>query len=146
MEIEGMIIRDLGEIGGISKAGNQWKKHQWLLETLGQYPRKVKIDVFGEKTNTLVFEVGKSYVIQVDVESREFNERWYTDIQAYAARLSENQGMGMPQTGAPQFEQPVAPAQPTFAQPEQPVVPSQNPFGSQTPDFAAGDSSEDLPF
>ena len=141
-----MIIRDLGEIGGISKAGNQWKKHQWLLETLGQYPRKVKIDVFGEKTNTLVFEVGKSYVIQVDVESREFNERWYTDIQAYAARLSDNQGMGMSQPGTPQFEQPMAPAQPAFAQPEQPVVPSQNPFGSQTPDFTAGDSSEDLPF
>lgn len=141
MEIEGMIIRDLGLLEGVSKAGNPWKKHEYVLETLGQYPRKVKFTVFGERTNTITFELGKSYVIQVDVESREFNERWYTDITAYAARPSEapagSQGGFAPQA-------PAAPANPFASQPQQPAG---NPFAQpQAPSFAPGDNQEDLPF
>lgn len=142
MEIEGMIIRDLGPSEGISKAGNPWKKHEWLLETAGQFPRKVKFTVFGDRTNTVTFEVGKSYIIQVDVESREFNERWYTDLTAYSARQTDNT-MNMQQNPetvqTPQFAQPAANS---FTQPAQPAA---NPFGT-TPDFSQSDSQEDLPF
>ena len=150
MEIEGMIIRDLGLQEGVSKAGNPWKKHEWVLETTGNYPRKVKFHVFGEKATTLTFEQGKTYVIQFDLESREFNERWYTDVSAYAARQVEN---GMPgQMGAPGTAFPPAggPA-PVYSQPAAPApaaepAPSQNPFQNSQVDFAAGDSTEDLPF
>ena len=148
MEIEGIIVRDLGEIGGISKAGNQWKKHEWVLETLGEYPRKVKFTVFGNKMDVLKFEMGKTYVIQVDVESREFNERWYTDVNAYAARLSEQQAGVQAQNAIGQTPQnPYAePAAPAFgAQPASPA-PSQNPFANTNVDFTDGDATEDLPF
>lgn len=91
MEIEGKIILDLGETGGISKAGNNWKKHEWVLETLGQYPRKVKFHVFGDRADNIRFELMKNYKIQVDVESREFNGRWYTDLNCYNAQeVGEN--------------------------------------------------------
>lgn len=137
MEIEGMIIRDLGQLEGVSKAGNPWKKHEWVMETLGQYPRKVKFTVFGEqRVSTLTFEVGKCYAVQVDLESREFNERWYTDVNAYSARPIEGQLPG----GVPQPTQ--QPTSPAFPQPE---VPASNPFGAR-PDFSQGDSQEDLPF
>lgn len=138
MEIEGMIIRDLGRSEGVSKAGNPWQKHEWVLETTGQYPRKAKFDVFGEKCNTITFEMGKSYVIQVDVESREFNERWYTDLHCYAARPIEA-GAGVNQAPVQQNNnvQPPFPAQPQAG----------NPFGAQpAPDFSKTDSQEDLPF
>lgn len=140
MEIEGMIIRDLGQFEGVSKAGNPWKKHEWVLETIGQFPRKVKFTVFGDRTNTITFELGKTYNIQVDVESREFNERWYTDLTAYAARLVE--------TGA---AAPVAPqATPTNPYAQSPAStfsqPSDNPFGEQKPEFTQGGAEEDLPF
>lgn len=93
MELEGMIIRDLGETGGTStRTGNPWRKHEYVLETLGQFPRKVKFDVFGDRCSTLTFEMGKKYVVQVDAESREYNERWYTDLRAYAARESVDGG------------------------------------------------------
>ena len=144
MEIEGMIIRDLGETGGVSKAGNQWKKHEWVLETIGNYPRKVKFHVFGDKADTLMFELGKTYVVSVDVESREFNERWYTDVSAYASHLSEQPGQVQPQNP---YSQPAAPAFASQSDPSSPV-PGQNPFAGNGVDFSADspDSTEDLPF
>lgn len=138
MEIEGMIIRDLGQFDGISKAGNPWKKHEWVLETIGQYPRKVKFTVFGDRVNTMTFELGKTYVISVDAESREFNERWYTDLTAYASRLSENQNNG---PEGPTFSQPTAPA----SQPA-PAAQAPNPFKAPEADFTTADPQEDLPF
>ena len=33
MEIQGKIIQILPEQGGISKAGNEWKKQEYVLET-----------------------------------------------------------------------------------------------------------------
>ena len=143
MEIEGMIIRDLGQFEGVSKAGNPWKKHEWVLETIGQFPRNVKFTVFGDRTNTITFELGKTYNIQVDVESREFNERWYTDLTAYAARLVE---AGTSVQSVPQASQ-AAPANP-YAQASAPTFsqPSSNPFGEQKPEFSQGGAEEDLPF
>ncbi|MCM1369409.1 MAG: DUF3127 domain-containing protein [Candidatus Amulumruptor caecigallinarius] len=88
MEIEGVIIMDIPLVEGVSKAGNPWKKKEWVLETPGQYPKKVCFNTFGERCDTLRFEVGKSYVVSVDLESREFNGRWYTDVRAYAMRES----------------------------------------------------------
>ena len=62
-----------------------------MLETFGQYPRKVKFDLFGDRIDQVRLEAGKSYKVSVDAESREFNGRWYTDLRAYAA-----QEMGAP--------------------------------------------------
>lgn len=117
MELEGKIILDLPLEEGISKAGNPWKKKSWVLETNGQYPRRVKFDVFGDRVSTLTFELNKNYIISVDAESREFNGRWYTDLRAFSARESEMAPQG------PQFSQPQQPAAPqqTYQAPAQPA-------------------------
>lgn len=146
MEIEGMIIRDLGQLEGVSKAGNPWKKHEWVLETTGQFPRKVKFTVFGERTNSITFEVGKSYAVSVDIESREFNERWYTDVMAYGARPLDMPNVSGPvQGGYPQQVQgpQFTPQGPGAYEP--PVSAGGSTFGGSS-DFSQGDSQEDLPF
>ena len=74
MELDGKIILDLGMQTGTSKAGREWKKREWVLETFGQYPKKVKFHVFGDKADTIGIEVGNSYTLSVDAESREFND------------------------------------------------------------------------
>lgn len=139
MEVEGKIIMDLPEEGGTSKAGKLWKKKAWVLETFGQYPRKVKFDFFGDRVDSNRLEVGKVYKISYDIESREFNGRWYTDIRAYAS-----QEVGQPQA-TQQYSQPQqfgapaapAPAADPFAGP---VPPANDPFA------AGGADSDDLPF
>ena len=154
MEIEGMIIRDLGLFEGVSKAGNPWKKHEWVLETVSQYPRKIKFTVFGDKVNTINFELGKRYVIQVDVESREFNERWYTDLTAYNYRpLEDNTNIEQSATGPNIYTGNPGgnriPDNPYKQDSTQSVI--SNPtssaatFGGSS-DFSQVDEQEDLPF
>lgn len=85
MEIKGKIIAKLDLQTGISKAGNQWQKQEYILETLGDYPRKVKFDFFGERVTEYPLEVGDMVTVGYDIESREFNGKWYTDIRAFRA-------------------------------------------------------------
>lgn len=129
MEIEGKIIFDLPLQEGVGKSsGKPWRKKEWVLETPGMYPRKVKFHVFGDRVDQpdLQFVVGNSYVCQCDVESREFNGRWYTDLNVYSARPidqltspvgAQPQGFGAPATGfgaAPAAAAPAAPAADPF--------------------------------
>lgn len=134
MEIEGKLIQDLGIQEGISKANNPWKKQEWVLETTGAYPRKVKFTVFGERRiEELKLICGESYRISVDVESREFNGRWYTDVNAYGAvRLDGT--MPPPPYGS----QPAAQTAPFNAQPIGNAA--VNPFP------ADDNNTDDLPF
>lgn len=137
MEIEGKIILDLPEEGGTSaRTGNPWRKKSWVLETFGQYPRKVKFDLFGDRIDSIHIEAGKSYKVSVDAESREFNGRWYTDLRAYAAQEMGDQNPGGFQ------QQPAAPA-------VTPQAPAANPFGNTTANadpFATSNETDDLPF
>lgn len=141
MEIEGTIIFDLPLQEGVSKAGNAWKKKEWVLETTGNYPRKVKFTVFGaDRVDRMPFEVGKMYAVQVDLESREFNGRWYTDVNAFSARPLD--GAAATQGGFSQggFSQP----EPQFGAPAAPAASAPAP----APDpFAGSDNNtDDLPF
>lgn len=129
MEIEGTITQYLGRQSGVSKAGNEWKKDEYVLETPGTYPRKVKFTIFGDRCENMKCELGKSYVLTCDVESREFNGRWYTDVNVLSVRELDS-SMG----GAAPVQQP---AQSAAA----PAPQAPNPFGAP-----AEDSSDDLPF
>ena len=151
MEIEGKIINFLGEQSGTSKAGNPWRKKEWVLETFGNYPRKVKFHIFGDRCNTINLEPGKDYVLSFDLESREFNGRWYTDVNVYAARDytgQQPQSFGTPQAGA--FNQGYQSQTQGYEQPANMQFGGNQQAGYQVnPDqFAptAGDSDEDLPF
>ena len=146
MELNGKIIIDLPMQTGTSKAGNPWKKKEWVLETFGTYPRKVKFHIFGDRADAIHFEVGKDYTVSFDLESREFNGRWYTDVSVFAAREYSDpnapQGYGTAPQGAP-----YGAPQPAYA-PQMAPAPAQ-PFGAAPqPTFTqpANGPEEDLPF
>lgn len=85
MEISGKIIQAFDKIEGVSKAGNAWKKREYVLETHDQYPKKVFFNFFGDRVDQFPLSVGEEVTISFDIESREFNGRWYTDIRAWKA-------------------------------------------------------------
>lgn len=86
MEIKGTIIQVLPEVSGTSKAGNAWKKREYVLEnTEGQYPRKVAFTCFGENADRIQLAVGDQVNMFFDIESREYMGRWYTDIRCWRA-------------------------------------------------------------
>lgn len=141
MEIQGKIVILYPEVSGVSRSGNEWRKREFVLETPGMYPKKVCITLFGDRSDVLnSFEEGQEVTVQVDIESREHNGRWYTSVNAYridhgyqtstAAGNSATYMGDVPQAqrkGAPSFS-------------EQPTTDASNQFSEQR---GGGD---DLPF
>lgn len=84
MGIVGKIIQVLPLQEGIGKTGNPWKVQGYVLETQEQYPRKVQFEVFGEdRIKNNMCNVDDIVTVSFDIESREFNGRWYTSIRAW---------------------------------------------------------------
>lgn len=85
MEIKGKIIVALPEVSGTSKAGNAWKKREYVLETQETYPKRVFFNFFGERVDQYPLNIGDVITLSFDIDSREFNGRWYTDIRGWKA-------------------------------------------------------------
>jgi hypothetical protein len=82
MEITGKIVQILPEETGEGKNG-PWKKQNFILETQEQYPKKVCITVWGDKVNLQNFGENEIVTASINIESREYNNRWYTDVKAW---------------------------------------------------------------
>ena len=82
MEIAGNIIQILPLQSGQGKSGT-WKKQEFILETPGQYPKKVCLNLWGEKVDEIKIAVGDKITASINIESREYNGRWYTDVRAW---------------------------------------------------------------
>lgn len=113
MEITGKIILALPEMSGTSKAGNAWKKREYVLETQETYPKKVHFDFFGERADQYPLNVGDVIKLSFDIESREFNGRWYTSIRGWKSEPATAAApAGMPADASAAFPTPAAPAAP----------------------------------
>lgn len=140
MEIIGKIIVALPEVSGTSKAGNAWKKREYVLETVETYPKKVHFDFFGERADQYPLNVGDEIKLSFDIESREYNGRWYTSIRGWKSEPA--QAAGAPVAGPatmPGQAYPNAPVPPAMAAPAIPT-PAADPFAAQ------GNANDDLPF
>ena len=142
MDIVGKIIQVLPlQSGTSSRTGNAWQLQSYVLETQEQYPRKVCFEIFGEeriKNNPC--NIDDLVTVSFDIESREFNGRWYTSIRAWRVQQGDMTS-AQPATAAPQpaAASAVAAAPATAAQP----APAAN---TQVFDASADDESGDLPF
>lgn len=109
MEITGKIIQVLPPVTGTSKAGNQWKKREYVLETQETYPKKVFFDFFGERADQYPLEGGQTIKLSFDIESREYNGRWYTSIRGWKAEHLDAPATGAPVDNFPPVDFPPAP-------------------------------------
>jgi hypothetical protein len=82
MEITGTVVSLLPMQTGQGKNG-VWKKQEFILETPGQYPKKVCLSLWGEKVDENRIAVGERITASINIESREYNGRWYTDVRAW---------------------------------------------------------------
>ena len=82
MEITGKIVDIREEKSGQSAKGT-WRKQECILETGGQYPKKVCFMAWGDNIDQFAIKQGDELVVSIDLESREFNGRWYTDVKAW---------------------------------------------------------------
>lgn len=128
MEVIGKIIHVLPLQSGTSQAGNQWKKQEYVLETEDAYPKKVCFDFFGDRVDQFPLAIGDRVRLNFDIESREYQGRWYTSIRGWKAEKIDAQAMA------------AAPA--PMAAPQQAVL---APPPAMT-DFTQTSDNDDLPF
>ena len=98
MEITGTVINILPEQNGEGRNG-PWRKQEFIVETEGMYPKKVCIAVWGDKIDQFAIKDGEKLTASVNIESREYNGRWYTDIKAW--KLDRESQQAQPQGQEP---------------------------------------------
>ena len=86
MEVTGTLIQVLTPQTGTGKNG-QWKKQDFIIETTDMYPKKICLAAWGDKIDISKFGLGQTVKASFDVESREYNGKWYTDVKAFNLQL-----------------------------------------------------------
>ena len=102
MELKGKVIQLLPLQTGMGKKG-PWKKQEFIVETQSQYPKKVCLSVWGDKVDQFSLSVGQVVNVSVELESREYNGRWYTEARAWKLEKSGSSATDAP---PPSMEEP----------------------------------------
>ena len=85
LELEGRIARKLPVQQGTSARG-AWAKQEFIFEYQeGNFPTSLCMNVWGaDKVKELErFQVGDKVKVSLNLSSREYNGRWYTDVRAW---------------------------------------------------------------
>lgn len=90
MELTGKITNVLPEKSGTSARG-PWRKQEYVIEIPGDYPKQVCFMVWGDKIDQFNVTEGESLTVHFDLESREYNGRWYTDVKAWRVERPDAQ-------------------------------------------------------
>jgi len=121
MDFEGVVFRVLPVVKGTSARG-EWVKQEVVFEMPGEFNRKICVGFWGDKAHDAAsLKEGEKVAVSVNVESREYNGRWFTEARAW--RMTR-----------------------VAAQPQTPPMPDMPPFAEEEPKGFGGDPADDLPF
>ncbi len=86
MDLQGKIIAVLPEREGENARG-KWVVQEFVLETLGNYPRKMMFSVFGaDRLQRFNIQMGQEVNVSFDIDAHEYNGRWFNSVRAYDVR------------------------------------------------------------
>ena len=135
MEIIGKVVR-LGNLTEGTSARGPWRKQELIIETEEQYPRTVCLICWTTQIDEIQqFAPGQTIKAQIDISSREFNGKWYTDV-----RVWRFDPVGVTAPAAT----PEPASQPSMHQTPPAAAPAPAPTTEYFP--PAEDSVDDLPF
>ena len=91
MNIDGKLVKILKQETGVSKANKEWKKQSIVLEQDVEYNKEVVITYFGDNINKLqAIKLGDTLTCNVNISSREYNGKYYHNIDGWACGISSN--------------------------------------------------------
>ena len=102
MELIGKLAKKLQEQNGESQRG-QWVKMDFVIETSDQFPKQVCFSLWGEEKVAIVrnMQLGAEMKVYFSPESKEFNERWYTELKCFRidvlGAVNQTQQVAQPQ-------------------------------------------------
>jgi hypothetical protein len=90
LEISGKVVMTLPEQSGQGKNGT-WVKQEFIIETEDQFPKKICFSAWGDKVSDIKnLSTGEKITVSFNPESREFNNKWYTDLRAWKITKSDS--------------------------------------------------------
>lgn len=93
MLIQGKITRILPTEVGTRKNGGQWNKQGYIVEYGDdKYPKQVAVYLWDDLATNNPLTLGSEVELDVDLVSREFNGRWYTEVKCW--RVLSGQAVG----------------------------------------------------
>ena len=112
MEFEGVVWKILPAQQGTSARG-EWKKQEVIFELPQEFSRKVCVVFFNKESDVARLKEGHTYIVSVNIESREFNGRWYTDVRAWRVQPKQEESAAA-SAPAPMPEMPPVGEEPAF--------------------------------
>lgn len=111
MEFEGVVFKMLPPVSGTGARG-PWTKQEVVFEMPGEFNRKVCVSFWGDKAeDAKKLREGDKAEVSVNIESREYNGRWFTEVRAWkfnvAAPTAPQPEAGLPPLEAFPEEEPV---------------------------------------
>jgi hypothetical protein len=94
MQLTAKLIQLLPLQTGTGKNG-EWKKQDIIVETGDKFPKKICVSLWGDKIDDKKLRIGNTLKIDFDVESREYNSRWYTDVKAWKVEVEGGMNGGV---------------------------------------------------
>ncbi|PKP53232.1 MAG: hypothetical protein CVT92_04940 [Bacteroidetes bacterium HGW-Bacteroidetes-1] len=83
LEITGKVVQ-LGQRQTGEGRNGPWVKQELIIESEDQYPRKVCLMCWGERSDEAkTFVPGEKIKAGINIESREYNGRWFTDVKVW---------------------------------------------------------------
>lgn len=84
MEFEGVVYKIMPVTRGTSARG-EWQRQDVVFDYNdgGQFSRKICVTFFNKESDVAKLREGETFLVSVNIESREYNGRWYTDIRAW---------------------------------------------------------------
>ena len=94
LKIEGQLTKILPIEKGTSKAGKEWQKQSFVIDTGAQYNPEICFQLFGEEKIQMLEKHKEGNTIEVlfNISSREYNGRYFHNLDAWAVNdLSKKQ-------------------------------------------------------
>ena len=85
LSVKGKISSKLSVESGTSKAGKEWKKQSFLVDTGAQYNPEICFQLFGDDKIAILehYNVGDQVEVSFNLSSREWNGRYFHNVDAW---------------------------------------------------------------
>ena len=111
MEIIGKVVAVLELQSGTSKKGSEWKKRDFVIETLDEkFPKKVCFTLFGDRADACP-SIDSVVNVSFDIDAHEYNGKWFNSVNAWKVEPAHAQQQAAPQQAEPAPRKSIPPVQ-----------------------------------
>lgn len=95
MEVIGVIEKILDPITGTGRNG-EWKKQELIIKTSGEHSRQICLIAWGDTVQVDNLKAGDPIKAHINIESREWNGRWFTDVKVWRIEAQDEDRQAEP--------------------------------------------------